>query len=203
MNRLDPAKNTINRPKSGRDGFTMVELLFVIAIILILAAMGSFGWSTVKNRARIRIAENDCQHLALCTQGYYEVFGWWPASAAWNGLSWYTSYVASAQHVLRVDTNMYSTLVRYGAGGSYVRDPRFISGDLSEFNSQMVMVDPWNKPYMIRYDISETNAIPHPFKPGQMLRYGVIVWSPGPDGLYSNDANDPVNNDNIRSWSGD
>jgi type II secretory pathway pseudopilin PulG len=183
-----------------------VELLLVISIILILAAMGSFVWSTIKNKAKLRIAENDCQHLALCTRGYYDAYGFWPASANWNGDTWYTSYVSSASHVILVDRHLHETLSKLGPGGGHVRDPMFITGsDSSEYNDKGQMCDPWGNPFMVRYDISETNCIPHPFKPGQFLREAVIVWSAGADRLMSTNApiNDAVNADNPRSWSGD
>lgn len=184
-------------------GFTLVELLFVIVIILILAQLAMSGWSAVKNRARVRVAENDCQHIAMATQGYYTIYGYWPASAKWNGYNYYTTYVDSAHHVLTVDDYFYMTLAPSTAvGGNTTRTPRIMSGDVSEFNQQLRMVDPWGNPYMLRYDISETNCIPHPFKQNQFLRYSVIVWSAGPDGLLSTNSpfNDAVNKDNVISW---
>jgi type II secretory pathway pseudopilin PulG len=175
-----------------------------MAIILMLAAMGSFGWSAIKNRARVRVAENDCQHLAMATQSYYTIMGWWPASANWNGYNIYTSYVSSAFHVITVDNFFFQTLnPNAGVGGNTTRTVRYLSGDISEFNKELRMTDPWGNPYMLRYDISDTNCIPHPFKQNQFLRYPVIVWSAGPDGLLSTNApfNDAVNKDNVISWT--
>lgn len=71
---------------SYRRGFTLLELLVVVAIIGILAGLLLPAFSKMKNAARIKKATSDVVALVAAIQGYQVVYHRWPGNA--DGGSW-------------------------------------------------------------------------------------------------------------------
>ncbi len=60
-----------DRIKKGLAGFTIIELLVVVAIIAILATIGFTQFAVYKTRAYNSTAESDLVHLRTVLEAYY------------------------------------------------------------------------------------------------------------------------------------
>lgn len=65
--------------KHKRDGFTIVELLIVIVIIAILAAITIVAYNGIQNKARNSIREQDMKVIAKALELYYVDNGYYPS----------------------------------------------------------------------------------------------------------------------------
>ena len=66
-----------------QSGFTIVELLIVIVVIGILAAITIVAYNSVQTRARDNIRKSDIAQLAKARESFYAVNGNYPMSAGW------------------------------------------------------------------------------------------------------------------------
>jgi len=75
-------KNMLRSSRRPRAGFTLVELLVVIAIIAILAAMTLTAVSGVSTSAKKMKAKLEAQSIATAIEAYDSAYGRFPVSAA-------------------------------------------------------------------------------------------------------------------------
>lgn len=71
-----------NTIKSKNSGFTIVELLIVIVVIAILAAISIVAYSGIQNRAKTSSGEQLAAQVEKKAQAYYTVKGLYPLNAA-------------------------------------------------------------------------------------------------------------------------
>lgn len=75
-------KNMYDNLKSS--GFTLVELLIIIVVIAILAAITMSAYSGAQNRAKDAALADEIQKLQNAVEGYNAVNGTYPMSATWG-----------------------------------------------------------------------------------------------------------------------
>jgi len=68
--------------KIAKGGFTLLELLIVIAIIGILTAMGTVSYSTAQKRARDSKRQGDLKAIQNAFEQYYSKNGNYPSSCS-------------------------------------------------------------------------------------------------------------------------
>lgn len=75
------------REKESKEGFTLVELLIVIVVIAILAAISIVAYNGIQNRARDTIRKNDVAAMIKALEMYKTDNGNYPAPAPNPGSS--------------------------------------------------------------------------------------------------------------------
>jgi type IV pilus assembly protein PilA len=94
-------------------GFTLIELMIVIAIIGILAAIAIPQFSAYRKRAFNAAAESDVRNMATAEEAYY--VDWQTYTSTQSLLTGYVQS-ASVQPTVGGDTNSY-TLTAYHSSG--------------------------------------------------------------------------------------
>ena len=77
----------MNRPNRGANkGFTLLELMVVVAIIMILAGILMPAMVKIQQKSKIRKAQAEVKNLATAIRAYHTEYGEWPANPAAGGL---------------------------------------------------------------------------------------------------------------------
>lgn len=120
--------------RKRNSGFSLIELLTVVAIIGILAGMTMVAVGAAKRRAHIAKAQGEVRELMRAWRGYYLTFNEWPSD-------------------LRNTTNalMDAGNLRYLLG---VNDQNLHFLDAGPQAATKGMLDPWGEYYMV--DFSQT-----------------------------------------------
>lgn len=83
------------KKKSDQKGFTIVELLIVIVVIGILAALVVTTYGGIQGKARDSKRQSDLQALQTQIEAYYATNNYYPALADMNSTSWRTTNMKS------------------------------------------------------------------------------------------------------------
>jgi prepilin-type N-terminal cleavage/methylation domain-containing protein len=140
---MSPRPARLSSPSVHRAaGFTLVELLVVIAIIAILAGLGFAGMQGAMESSRKAQARNDVHQIASAVKAYVLEYGRLPES----------SQVIQS---LTPDGNP-KKIAFFEAKNAKGTPPK---GGLSPDKSQMF--DPWGKAYVIKLDDDYDNKVEH------------------------------------------
>lgn len=106
--------------QANQRGFTIVELLIVIVVIAILAAISIVAYTGIQERARNSSAQQLASQIASKAETYYAINGRYPISAAeFNGSGNQESNLEGANVTIRTGTPASATAsATYGSGGT-------------------------------------------------------------------------------------
>ena len=153
-----------------RSGFTLVELLVTIGVIILLASLILTGLNVARARANSLRARNDINQIVT----------------AWN------AYLSDYRIPPSDMTETGPEFARLMRGGNPQDNPRRLTYMDFHEDSQG-MVDPWGNRY--QYAFAGTDGVARP--PHGNIRAPVAVWSMGPDGS-SEMPEDRI--DDVYSW---
>ena len=189
-------------PRRSAGGFTLVELLVVISIIVVLAAMTFAGINVALNRQKKVQTQTNATGLLQAIEGYYREYNRLPDFGAQGedsrtegqsgqelltillGKEEVTNTMQNKKQIRFLNTEETKTKNKggllYSNGGAGA--------------SPEGLYDAWGNPFRVRFATAEPWEIPDPFKPGEVVRGKVaIVFSYGKNGKAGD-------RDDIRTW---
>lgn len=193
-------KNHSYRPQRG---FTLVELLIVIAIIMVLASLGFAGVQTAMRRAKTVQTLNIATNLNQAIQNYFDEYGSLPmVNATPTPIATNTGEGVNVLRVLLAQEGTGSNIlntknVRY----LEVRNAKARKGGIeyASGGSQATgLFDAWGNPFYIAFDDDYNDEIQNPdvvaaSDPAILRGMKAVVYSFGADG-------EPRTKDDVRTW---
>jgi prepilin-type N-terminal cleavage/methylation domain-containing protein len=191
------------RPASRRaaGGFTLVELLVVISIIVVLAAMSFGAANMAMNKAKKLQTANDARALKQAIQSFNSEYSRLPEFGA-QGDEAQTDGEAGAE------------LLTILLGKEEVTDSMQNKKQIAFFNAKVNknknkgglvyssqgsgarpdgLYDAWGNPFYLKLDTEYDGELEDPFKQGNVVQDSVIVYSYGGDGKVGG-------GDDIQTW---
>lgn len=188
--------NIIAQSKTQRRGFTLVEMLVVITIIVILAGLTMAGFNYANQKQAREQAKIQISLLKMALEDYKADFGEYPVHAEQGGENG-TPVIYDALYPdgddPNADANVYlSELNPENDAQNWLENQSPGSG--------LTIYDPWGTEFFYR-----TND---PADPNSTISAnpGFDLWSAGPDGVTNPGANGDYdadhadNQDDIRGW---
>lgn len=207
--------------------FTLIELLAVIGIIGVLAALLLPAIKTVLLKSEITQAQTGISNLSTAFKAYYTEYGKWPISDTQTPGKYYVVDANMVALLLGTDVEAPLSAAQPatesggglgGPSGTFQGNPHrvvFLQFQRSDIGNvpgcSGCYLDPWKKPYFVDFDFTYANTVPDPFDNTlPAITTGFLVWSDGPDGQENQICGDPpgpwheppkcVNRDNVKSW---
>jgi len=177
--------NAVYGVKNGRrrDGFTLIEMLAVIAIMMILAGLILTGLSLARERAKSLRARRDVAQLITAWTAYFAEYHRFPPMDYVSGNS-----VTNGNQIL---TGSNVVQILRGLENHNGQNPRLIP--YMDFHPKTTRFpDPWDNLYRIIWDDDNDGKISVPGE-AEPLRVSLAAWSAGADGLDGT-------KDDARSW---
>lgn len=177
----------------ARRGFTLIEILIVIAIIATLASVAYPIFTSYMQDARAMASRKDCMDIANAIENFKrDNNSMWPL---------HTDDIDDSQDVITLvtepgkDGGLLEILTSREKGDMRVNERRYVylRGDLNEdprggiyedAGGGLGYYDPWGKPYTVLITDLEGDGLPDPFT-GKDTRKQVLVYGNGPDGKAS------------------
>lgn len=161
-------------------GFTLLEMLVVIAIFMIMASLILVGLTLARDRAKVLRARRDIAQLKAAWESYYADYNGFPVIA---GDSLVAGQIVSGRDVVQILRG----LENYN-GQNPQRFPYM------EFHLNTTrFADPWGNLFRIELDGLDGSYDGEITARGETLRQSVAVWSMGPDGADET-------KDDVLSW---
>ena len=180
----------MNRKTSLSAGFTLVEMLVVVAVIAILAAILIPSVGGARKSAAKRKAELECNSIKVAVEQFFSDFKYMPWGEQDDargrvGADQWTDDASSQKAVmafLRGENKL---------GKAYLEiSSRDSKASASSDDDEGVFYDPWKNPYRIGLDRNLDQQVAYG---GKTYKARVLVISAGPDG-------EPDTDDDIRTF---
>lgn len=182
---------------SPRRAFTLIEVLVVISLIAVLAAISLSGINAVLQRAKKAQALDVCSQLVLALRSYTDEYGALPdlpadlATDSSAGSRMLQELVGESA-TLPPDAQQPKRICFFRAKEAKgKKDGIEWSGDTPK-----ALWDPWGFPYHVRLDLDYDQRIEDPLRPGTVVRGQIaLVYT-----LGKNQRPDAGARDDVRSW---
>lgn len=169
----------------AENGFTLVEMLVVIAILGILMAMMVPAAGLIMKRAKISNAKSDAGIAVSALLKYRSEYNRWPAPYASSGEG-------------QTDDEWVEMMAPLPGSGAVPANPKriaFFEPGAGALSAGGEFVDAWGRPFRFRLDLDGDGQLDNPNEDASgQLRARALVWSGGPDG------DDETWADNVKSW---
>lgn len=167
-------KTTHARHKAPKNAFTLIELLIVISIIAVLAAVSFPVMGAVMNQAKRVTALNECQNIANAVKAYQSEYNRMPLRSEGGG---------SDSQIFQSDASFMKILTGEDEEMNK-RKHRFYEGKQSKgsingMDKQGNLWDPWGEHYQIEVDANYDGYVTGPPGADGPLRQDTAVWSYG------------------------
>lgn len=163
------------RPIRNARGFTVIELLIVIAIISILAGLLLATITTVQKRTKARLAAEDIKGLYIALERYKERYGKYPGSSD-------TDLIKAPDS----DSIKFSNSDNYGITHKLIKrllKHKMFSAEASQLagkNDNDLFKDPWGRNYIVLKLRAENTSGDAPSFPSVTYqRSGIYIFSLG------------------------
>jgi prepilin-type N-terminal cleavage/methylation domain-containing protein len=203
-------------------GFTLLELLIVIAIIAVLLGFIFPVFQGVQDRARKVQAKNDLTQIVTAVNAFYTEYGRYPINSTTPADTYFGSASAPSGSTSGGSNDVLVNELRAcGSGTPSCPAAATINTRLIAFISPILLstgatrsgvgsngqyFDPWGTPYNIEMDGNYDNQLPNPYSANNgagpaILTNGVIGWSLGKDTQPGNKGDQKfTNSDDVISW---
>lgn len=181
---------------AAKTAFTLIELLTVIAIIGILAAITFGVVKGVQERGAISQARTELAALSTALEAYKRQYGDYPqtggrTTAAADTTTTITTTAAQAAFFNSIGGKLGPKLDPLTNGKQFVEFAKFTletanmpnpTNDIAVANA---FIDPWGRRYVYRYKDKDN--------PGNWKAPSYVLFSVGPDGATKSVTGDPTN----------
>jgi prepilin-type N-terminal cleavage/methylation domain-containing protein len=187
--------------RGSAKGFTLVELLVVISIIVVLAAMGVNVAASAITRAKKLRSTNDATQLLHGIENFDRDYGRFPDFGATGeeaqtdgeaGAELLTILLGKEEVSDSMQNKKQTAFVEFKESQSRNHGGLVYSSGAADARPEG-LYDAWGNPFHIKIDTENDGALEDPFTRGKVIRASVIVYSYGADKKAGG-------NDDVKTW---
>ena len=136
--------------KQSRKGFTLVELLVVISIIAVLAALGGGAAVKALNKSRELAAQQAATSIVVGIQNFYDEYGTYPVTGTTSNDFDGRSDENVMNHLLGLDTSINTKGIRFVS----IKEGKGKKGGIiyEGGGNTATLTDPWGEEYYVVMD---------------------------------------------------